>query len=180
LDHGSGAGRHVVFLAENGYQAYGADISSTGNAFTRKITKIRNLSVNVSLIDSNILKYADNFFDGIISFGVLYYLNSKQLDVVIPDLYRILKREGKMLVVLRSRRDYRFKHAKSIGHGDYIIVGDNKTRVNNEKNMLMHFFTEKEIRKRFHKFKRITIDEMVNTYNNKEMVDYDFVVELKK
>jgi cyclopropane fatty-acyl-phospholipid synthase-like methyltransferase len=132
------------------------------------------------LIDSNILKYADNFFDGIISFGVLYYLNSKQLDVVIPDLYRILKREGKMLVVLRSRRDYRFKHAKSIGHGDYIIVGDNKTRVNNEKNMLMHFFTEKEIRKRFHKFKRITIDEMVNTYNNKEMVDYDFVVELKK
>ena len=170
----------MIFLAENRYQTYGADVSRSGNSFTRRIAKHRGLAVDLKYIDSDALKYPDNFFDGIISFGVLLYLGSWELDRIISEFFRILKNNGKMLVVIRSRRDYRFKHAKSIGHGDYIIVGDNKTRVNNEKNMLMHFFTEKEIRKRFHKFKRITIDEMVNTYNNKEMVDYDFVVELKK
>lgn len=180
LDHGSGAGRHVIFLAENGYQTYGADISSTGNAYARKIAKSKNFDINLSLINSNILKYNNDFFDGIISFGVLYYLNSDQLDKVIPDLYRILKKGGKMLVILRSKKDYRFKYAKSIGHGDYIIVGDTKTRVNNERGMLMHFFKENEIKKKFNKFRSIAIDRMINTYGNRKMVDYDYVVELVK
>ena len=180
LDHGAGAGRHLIFLAENNYQAYGTDVSEPGLAFAKKMAKIKKLKVNVNLIDSDKLKYPDNFFDGVVSSGVLYYLGNHQLDKIVPDLYRILKKGGKMLLVVRSRKDYRFKHAKSIGHGDYLIVGDSKTRVDNEDEMLMHFFDKKEIKERFRKFSKISIDEMMNTYNNSKIIDHDYIIELQK
>ena len=167
------------FLAENGYRAFGTDISDVGNSFTKTIAKKKKLKVDIKKTSDN-LDYPDIYFDGIISFGVLYYLSNDQLNIVIPDLYRILKKGGKMLVIIRSKKDYRFNYAKPIGKGDYIIRSDNKTRVDSEKGMLMHFFTIGEIRKRFNMFNKLTIDKMINSYNSGKMIDIDYVLELEK
>lgn len=180
LDHGCGSGRHLFFLAENEYSAYGCDCSEDGINFTKKILTEKELSADLKIITDDYLKYPDEYFDGIISFGVLYYLDSMQLEKVIPEFHRILKKDGKTLLILRSEKDYRFKHAKDIGNGDFLIMGDKKTRVNNEKNMLMHFFTKNEILERFKIFKKINIDEMYCSYNNEEFFDHDYVVELLK
>ena len=180
LDYGGGAGRHTVFLSENKFKTYACDISETGLKFTEKILKEKKLKADLKIISGDKLDYPDNYFDSIVSFAVLYLLSSRQLDKIIPDIYRILKKNGKIFMVLRSTKDYRIKHAKLVGNGDYTIVGDKKTRVNNENKMLMHFFSKKEIEKRFSIFKKVCIDEMVNTYDNGKIIDHDYIVQLEK
>jgi SAM-dependent methyltransferase len=180
LDFGCGAGRHLLFLAENGYQAYGADVSEPGILVAEQRLRDRKLRADLKILRGSKLNYSDNYFDGIVGFGVLYYLSGKVLDVVVPELKRILKKGGRAFFTLRSKRDYRINNAVSLGNGDYKIIGDKKSRVENEAGMLMHFFDRKEIKNRFSGFPRIWTDEMLNTYNDGTLVDHDYIIELIK
>lgn len=180
FDFGCGTGRHLVFLSESGYRTYGGDISKIGIEAAKKFLTTKKLHANLQVIKDERLNYSDNYFDGLIGFGVLYYLSGEQLDRLIPEIQRILKKGGKALFTVRSKKDYRLKYAKFMGNGDYFIIGDRKSRVANEAGMLMHFFTEKEIKQRFVDFSNIMIDEMYSTYNNKEYMDHDYIIELTK
>jgi len=88
LDHGCGAGRHVIFLAENGVKTFGADVSETGLDFTKELLKKKNLKAELSLISGNKLEYADNFFDGVVSFGVIYYMTLKDAEETVKETWR--------------------------------------------------------------------------------------------
>lgn len=180
LDYGCGSGRHLTFLAENGYLAYGNDVSRVGIRHAKSVLKQAGLSADIREIKNNTFSYPDDFFDGIISFGVLLYLSNQELNGVIPEMARVLKSRGKAFIVVRSDKDYRISHAKSLGEGDYKIVGDKASPVQSEHGMLMHFFTKPEILKRFVAFRKVCIDEMYYSYENKKYFDHDYVVTLEK
>ncbi len=180
LDHGSGAGRHLLLLAEQGYQAYGADVSVVGNDYVRGLAKERALTVSISEIVADTLPYPDNFFDGIISYAVLYYLTHEQLDRVLPELHRVIKVGGKALFILRSTSDYRFTYATEIENGDYRIESGSEARLQNEKGMIMHFFSLDEILKRFAIFETVQVDEAMTTYHHGEVTNHDYVVIVTK
>ena len=59
-----------------------------------------------SLID---LPFNDEYFDGIICYGVLYYLDKNDIEKATEQMYRVLKKGGKVLLVVRSVNDYRYK-----------------------------------------------------------------------
>jgi len=185
LDHGCGGGRHTIFLAENGYQAFGADISQAGLRSTKKSLEQRGLEASLSQIaEDEKLAYPDSYFDGIISFGVLYYLSSKQINLAVAELTRVLKPGGCLCAVVRSSKDHRLVASRPIGDGDYIIgaIDNGKDRIKskNENGMLIHFFTKPEIKKRFKNFKNLSIDTMNITYDNRKFLDSDFIVNVRK
>jgi SAM-dependent methyltransferase len=180
LDYGCGAGRHLTFLAENGYQAYGNDVSRVGIAHARRMLSRRELKADLKVSANNTFPYPDTYFDGIISFGVLLYLSDAELKGIIPEIARVLKKGGKAFLVVRSDKDYRIRHARALGDGDYRIIGDKTSPVESEDGMVMHFFTKKEIAKRFAAFPKISIDEMYYSYHNKQYFDHDYVVILEK
>ena len=180
LDYGCGSGRHLTFLAENGYQTYGNDVSRVGIKHAKNTLKRLGLNADIKEIKNNTFSYPDEYFDGIISFGVLLYLSDKELKLTIPEIARVLKKGGKAFIVVRSDRDYRIGHAKALGAGDYKIIGDRTSPVASEHGMLMHFFRKSEISKRFAAFGKISIDEMYYSYDNKKYFDHDYVVILEK
>ncbi len=166
LDHGCGGGRHLVFLAENGYRTFGVDISESGLRAARRFLKRRGLKAVLNRIgDDDELPYPDNYFDGVVSFGVLYYLSNEQISVTIGELFRVLKPNGRLLAVVRSRRD----HRRTISRP-----------TNGDEGMAMHFFTESEIKKWFKDFKDLSIDIMNATHDNKEFLDADFIITAQK
>ena len=68
LDLGSGTGRHVVYLAQKGFDVYGLDISETGVGETRKWLEKEGLTAKVSVHDiTKKLPFKDGFFDAVIS-----------------------------------------------------------------------------------------------------------------
>lgn len=181
LDHGCGTGRHVVFLAQQGIKTYGVDISQSGLEFTKKILEEKKLKAKLKLISNNNLPYRDNFFDGVISFAVLFYLNLEDIKKIIKEIRRVLKPQGKALFVLRSDKDYRYGRGKKIGENTFVIKKKNKSlNVSNENGMLMHFFNISEIKRLFKKFSIVQIDKMFITYNNQKFWDFDYVITVEK
>ena len=48
LDIGCGEGRHTIFFAENGYNAYGFDMELLAIRQAKKITKVKGIKKNIS------------------------------------------------------------------------------------------------------------------------------------
>jgi len=166
LDFGCGAGRHMKLAKELGFEVYGSDVSSVAKTHASQHGRIGILS-----------EFPAKFFDAIVCYGVLYYLPATDLESTIAELRRVLK--GQMLLVLRSKKDYRMQCCKPLGHGDY-LVEDGDGRVQNERGMLMHFFSRSEILRRFTDFSKLQIDELITTSENGKYTDCDYIVKVSK
>ena len=162
LDHGCGTGRHTIFLKENGFDVEGCDVSKNGLEVAGIRTIGRNLEIPYTLFDGVTLPYLSESFDGLVSYGVLYYMDKDAVGVVIDEIKRVLKDSGKALVVVRSSTDSR--NDGDVGRGDDI--------------MDMIFFTEEELRHLFRGFSEIRIDKQTQTYGKEK--DSDFVIQLVK
>jgi len=63
LDLGFGAGRHVIYLANLGFEMYRTDISQKGEMITRKWFEEEKLQAELVISDMTVVPYMDNLFD---------------------------------------------------------------------------------------------------------------------
>jgi len=162
LDHGCGTGRHTIFLKENGFDAEGCDVSKNGLEVAAIRAIGRDLDIPFTHYDGTTLPYMDETFDGLVSYGVLYYLPKEAIGVAVDELKRVLKRGGKAIVVVRSVDDSRA--TKEIGRGD--------------DSMEMVFFTKAELQHLFRGFSDVQIDRQWQSYGLEK--DDDYIITLVK
>ncbi len=95
LDIACGSGRHVVALAENGFQVTANDLSSTLLAEARKLAESKNLTLTFTHTDMREITFEQEF-DLIVqlftSFG--YFENDDEDNVVLQNVARALKPGG--------------------------------------------------------------------------------------
>ena len=96
LDYCCGDGETTIFLAEQGAEAIGIDISSMSieNAKRKAASKGLKERTNFFVMDAENLKFKDGSFDLIICNGVLHHLDIKK---AYPELARVVKSEGKII-----------------------------------------------------------------------------------
>lgn len=176
LDLGCGAGAHTIFLAREGFQVYATDISEEGLKVTKKRLKDNKLKAILKNATMESQPFPDNFFDGIISFGVFYYNHQKEYRKAVSEIYRVLKKRGKALVFTRTTGDYRFGKGKKIEKNTFIL----NIKDTNEKGMVMHFLDRKEIDTIFNKFSEITIEKTETTFSNLKKKNSDWIIKVKK
>lgn len=181
LDLGCGAGRHVYFMAKEKIDAYGVDISSEGVEYTKKILKQDNLKENILIGTAYDIPYESEMFDGLISYGVLYYCTIAEIELSVKEIYRVLKKGGKALIVVRSIEDYRYGDGKEIEKNTFLINEEDSTKCSfNENGMIMHFFNKDEILNLFNEFKIVDIDKIDETSENGKYKDSNFIIKLLK
>jgi len=144
LDLACGAGRHTVFLAREEFLTYATDFSDGGLKVTEKRLKDEKLQVILKKANLDKQPFPDNFFDGIISFGVFYYNNLDGYQRAISELYRILKKDGVALIFTRTTDDYRYGKGDKIDKNTFLLDIEDT----NEKGMVMHFLSKNLISKR--------------------------------
>jgi cyclopropane fatty-acyl-phospholipid synthase-like methyltransferase len=172
LDMGCGAGRHTIFLAQEGFKTYACDISEEGTRYLNEELENKKLSATVVKSDMENILFPDDFFDGIISYGVFYYNNSKGYRTAVSEMHRVLKKDGKALVFSRTTDDYRYGKGTKIEKNTFVLdVADT-----NEKNMKIHFLDHDEIYEMFSKFKNITVEKTETTFANMERKDSDWII----
>ena len=176
LDIGCGGGRHVKLFAESKFKTYGIDISKSGIQHTIKLLKKNDLKANVKYSDMHNLPFKENYFDGIISFGVFYYSDSKGMKMCIKEMYRVLKYGGKCFVNLRSTNDYRYGKGRKLETNTFVM----NIKDTNEFNLKIHFLTKKQLYIYFKKFKKIKIEKNEFSYNNMKMLHSDWLISLIK
>ena len=189
LDLGCGAGRHLVYLAEINIVPWGGDFSASGVACSKEMLErygYGQYCENVLDTTSYDLPFNDNFFDGLICWGVLYYMDIVHIRESVKEIERVLKRGALALVLIRTVNDYRYRDAKLSGAKEiedntfFLSENDATKSAVEEDGMLMHFFTKDEVEEIFVGFTEVSIDTVTQTYDNGSYQDQDFLVFLRK
>jgi ubiquinone/menaquinone biosynthesis C-methylase UbiE len=96
LDLGCGPGDASVVLAKKGAKVVGIDISSKLIDIARDKSIANNISesVNSLVMSAYQLNFEDNYFDLVFGNAILHHLD---LNLAVPQIYRVLKSRGKAI-----------------------------------------------------------------------------------
>jgi ubiquinone/menaquinone biosynthesis C-methylase UbiE len=95
LEIGCGAGNNVLFLAREGFLAYGIDASATAIQVAASRLKQENLHAVLEVADFVNLPFDDNTFDMIIDRGAVTCCGFNSAKTVFSECLRVLKTAGK-------------------------------------------------------------------------------------
>lgn len=162
LDLGCGTGRHLVYLAGQGFEMYGTDISSAGIQECKKWLREKGLKAKLEVEDFEKISYPDEFFDAVISTKTIHHGVLKKIKNCVEEIYRVTKKGGKILVTLVHKNSMKWKKGYEIEKDTLILTKD---RIANEIGIPHHFFDEESVKDLFHKFKLIKV-ETIGGYKN--------------
>lgn len=160
LDLGCGSGVNTKFLSQEGFRVYATDISPVGVENTRTLIEQNGLKVEDYKVESiSQLSYLENFFDCIVSIGVIESAGIEEARKCAPLIYHTLKPGGKAFLVFSAHDDFRMEH------NTFNLYG----------------YNEDEVRSIFKgSFTTVLIDHYITTFENQIMKQHDFVVTLVK
>ena len=130
LEVGCGNGKTAVALAKRGYRVTGMDFSQ------KAIDICRELIMDADFVCASVLNipFENGSFDGISAFHVLEHLTDDELTKAADELYRVMRKDGYLLVKCFADGDLRA--GKGIADDDNVIRGNG---------ILYHYFTEQEL-----------------------------------
>lgn len=149
LDLACGSGRHTIYLAKQGFELYGIDISEEGIKSTRRW--LENEGLHAELTVGSIyerLPYKNNFFDAVVCIRALNHGTIENIREAISEIERVLKPEGLVYVTLRKRisKEQRLPH-KDIAPRTYVPLEGK------ERGVVHYLFTKEPLRREFGNFK---------------------------
>jgi len=151
LDLGCGAGRHLIYVATQGFEAHGIDISETGLNLTRDRLRKRNLEAHIVKCTMNQLPYVDSCFDAVISLHTIYHQKLEGIQETTSEIHRILKKNGLLLINFLTKRTYSYGKGAEVEENTFV------EQEGAERGVLHHFTDEEEIQRLFENFKIINL-----------------------
>jgi ubiquinone/menaquinone biosynthesis C-methylase UbiE len=115
IDAGCGDGRNIKSLLAAGFSVVGVDISKVALANCRKNFKNKKLKLLYEPLESK--KFEDSSFDAIICDHVLVHI--KDVNNVIANFYRILKKGGYALIEFTSPQDSTFGQGQRLSRNEF-------------------------------------------------------------
>ena len=152
LDLACGAGRHVVYLAQQGFVVTGADISRTGLKMTHK--KLGEYGLTAALVRSamNSLPFSDSSFDAVICTRAIHHQRLRGIRQTLSEITRVLRKDGPVLIDFLSKRTY--SHAKGVE-----IEAETFIETEGHERGIVHHYTDREeLQRLFIDFRVISID----------------------
>lgn len=163
LDLGCGLGRHSVYFAQKGFEVDAQDISDYGVDHLRKWAEEENLKVNTTVCDMLKLPFADETFDCIMSYNVIYHTDTEGFIKALMEIKRVLKSKGELFLTLISKNTWSYQKAD-----EYKRVDEN-TIVRDEHETerdVPHFYVDiEDIKKYFADFDFVKIPVEQAEYN---------------
>ena len=143
LDLGSGTGRHIVYLARNGFSLFGLDNSSEGIEVTHQWLADEGLAADLQLQSmTEKLPYEDVFFDAVISVQVIHHTDRATIREVVQEITRVLKRGGFLFVTVPMLKN-QGESFDQVEPNTFIPLDGP------EKGLPHHYFTPEELREVF-------------------------------
>jgi ubiquinone/menaquinone biosynthesis C-methylase UbiE len=156
LDLGCGAGRNCLFLAKEGFDLVSLDISGSALRITNaRLHKKRLTNVGLACGTMTNLLFDNGGFDAVISISVIHHAVKKDIQKIILEVYRILRKNGIFFTNVASIEDPR--------HGEGEEVEENTFRI-------LEAFEDKRFEELHHFLSRHEISEMFACFNKLEVV----------
>ncbi len=128
LEVGCGACNNVWFLAEQGFNTYGIDISETAIDFGKKVLERKNLNASLTIGSFAELPYENNYFDIVIDRLSLTHCPNL-IDESLFEVNRVLKNDGLFFSIMFNTKHDGYKESikkySSINDYGFELVEDN-------------------------------------------------------
>ena len=166
LDIGCGPGTDAVEYAKNGAIVSAIDLNEEQIKITKKNFEVRKLEYHDILkASTDNLPFEDESFDLIYCDGVLHHV--PEIEKSIDEIYRVLKKDGKALIVL-YRKGWKHYFKRIFIHGilklkifkykfDFLKLTSEVSEVNGHT-PLTRVLSKKQVLKLFSRFKNIKIE----------------------
>ena len=154
LDLGCGAGRHVVYLAREGFDVCGTDVSPRGLEYTRAWLDKEGLQADLQLSDMTVIPYPDGYFDAIISTYVIHHNTLDSIRRCVAEMHRTLAPGGRVLLTVQSKRSH------SYGRGQLLEPDTFLRDAGADSGVPHHYFDEQDLRQVFAAFARVELFPM--------------------
>lgn len=171
LDFGCGTGAHTWYLAREGFDTFGFDISETTVQSLKEYLLTEKFNAHVQVMDGLNLSYEDNFFDAVIDNVSIQSNCTNDIIGMYKKVYNVLKTNGRFMTVVFGKETTGYGTGKEIKPGTYEGV---------EKGALQgygcrHFFDEDELYKMLENvgFKNIHIEFIL--FSDKGNVNKQFI-----
>lgn len=115
LDLGAGVGRHALALARQGFAVAALDAAPEGIAEINRIASAEGLALDARVGLMTDLPFADETFDHVLSWNVIYHGDETVLRASIAEIARVLKPGGTFLGTMLSARRVPVERAKAPG-----------------------------------------------------------------
>jgi SAM-dependent methyltransferase len=136
VDLGCGAGNYITYLAENGFEATGIDMSPAAIEIARKNAQAQNVKCNFIVADIvNEFEKFEQRWDFAYDWGVLHHILPENRPKYVQIVHQILNPQGKYLSVCFSEKDNYFETS-----GKYRTTSIGS---------ILYFSSEEELRKLF-------------------------------
>lgn len=148
LDLGCGNGRHVVALANLGFQVIGLDITPTGLKLSREWLKESKQQADLVQADTRYpLPFQDSCLDGLLSTQVIHHALKNEVELAIAEIYRVIKPAGLAFVTVPCQSSSGNRpRSQQIEENTYIPLEGRETGLPH------HIFTEERLHQAFKKF----------------------------
>lgn len=166
----------MTLASDLGFFPVGTDVSQNGLNHARQRLAANHVPHAVLSAGMTDLPFADNTFSVVLSYGVFYYGTADDMRNAIHEAWRVMCTGGKILVVLRSTRDYRFGKGEQLERNTYRLeVSDT-----NEFGATLHFVTEAGIPEYFREFTQVSFESDEFTFGNRSRLNSDWIITAEK
>ena len=179
LEVGSGTGANLWYLAKEGFDVTGIDGSKTGVERTMKRLKDEDLTADVLVGDIIKLPFKDNYFDCVVDLECIYANNYSDSKRIISEIHRILKPAGKFFSkTFMTGTSGDGKGKKFEGEENTYIEFDEGAFRSDCK--LTRFTAENEIPELYHEFNMLSLDYVIQSEKNREVVIKEWIIICQK
>jgi ubiquinone/menaquinone biosynthesis C-methylase UbiE len=175
LDLGCGTGRHTLFLASSGFDAYGVDISEAGVAITGEKLKRAGLRATLRINDFDSLHFKGGYFDAVISTHTIHHAKIDKIRMALKEIHRVLKQDGLLVLAILSFKDPWYQMGKEIERNTRLRIGDP-----DEGSIPHHYFTEKELRSELKRFKILEFEHRLEWSKRRQVMSAHWEVICQK
>ncbi len=120
LDLGCGAGRHILFLAREGFQVHGLDSSPQALRICQDRLREAGLPATLVQADMRDIPYPEGFFDALIAIASLYHGTLADIRRTLAEIHRVLRPGGLALLEFKSKRSFRYGQGRKIEPETYV------------------------------------------------------------
>lgn len=110
LEVGCGSGANLWAIANEGFNAYGIDLSAEGVKLCADMMKLWGHEAELCVGDMSDLPYEDSFFDAVIDVFSAYCLNEKTFEKYLKGVARVLRPGGLYFSYTPSKNSDAFKN----------------------------------------------------------------------
>lgn len=121
LDACSGLGTQALYLARNGFEVHGVEISETAVSKAKLFADKEGLKIHFLKGTVQKLPFENSFFDFIYDRGCLHHQKDDELKKYLSEASRVLKAGGRMFIIAFTSR-FSKKELTDLFKADFVVL----------------------------------------------------------